>query len=82
MPSDFAKEVKERVEAVLPKVDSSATFKGCTDHTFMKDTVVVALSKNGRDITMPVDRETWEMTGCKTNDSAVENFLKEILGGV
>ncbi|MFQ5586179.1 MAG: hypothetical protein ACE5GF_05080 [Thermodesulfobacteriota bacterium] len=81
MPSDFAKEVKERLEAVLPKVDTGVVVKGCNDHTFMRNTVMVVLSKKGEERSMPLDRETWEKTGCKTDDGAVTRFLNVIIAG-
>jgi hypothetical protein len=81
IPTDFAKEVKARIEAVLPKVDKGVVFKACNEHRFMKNTFVVVLTRKGEERSMPLDRETWEKTGCKTDDAAVTGFLNMIIAG-
>ncbi|MCP3678411.1 MAG: hypothetical protein GY721_12730 [Deltaproteobacteria bacterium] len=79
IPTDFVKEVKERIEAVLPKVNKNVVFKACNEHTFMKNTYVVVLTKKGEERSMSLERDTWEKTGCKSDDAAVTGFLNMII---
>jgi len=79
-PTDFVKEVKGRIEEVLPRLDKGVVFKACNEHTFMKNTYVVVLTKKGEERSMSLERDTWEKTGCKTDDAAVTGFLSMIIG--
>ncbi len=79
IPTDFAKEVKARIEAVLPKIDKGVVFKACNEHTFMKNTFVVVLTKKGEERSMSLERDMWEKTGCKSDDAAVTGFLNMII---
>ena len=81
MANKFVKEVEERIRTVLPKVDTGVVVKGCNEHTFMRNTVVLMLTKKGQELSMPIDRSTWEETGCATNDEAVSSFLNVMLKG-
>jgi hypothetical protein len=80
IPTDFVKEVKERIEEVLPKIDKGVVFKACNEHTFMKNTYIVVLTKKGEERSMSLERDTWEKTGCRTDDAAVTGFLNMIIG--
>ncbi|MFQ5330439.1 MAG: hypothetical protein ACE5D4_10710 [Thermodesulfobacteriota bacterium] len=80
VPTDFVKEVKERIEEVLPKIDKGVVFKACNEHTFMKNTYVVVLTKKGEERSMSLEKDTWEKTGCKSDDAAVTGFLSMIIG--
>jgi hypothetical protein len=79
IPTDFVKEVKARIEEVLPKIDKGVVFKACNEHSFMKNTYVVVLTKKGEERSMSLERDMWEKTGCKTDDAAVRGFLSMVL---
>lgn len=79
MSENFIEEVKKRIKEVLPKVDREATLHKCTGHAFMKDTMMVVLAKGNDEFSVPVDRETWETTGCGTDEKAIMKFLDSVL---